>query len=59
MFFDEARAPVQTIELPAPEIEGLSPEEYEVIGQKVSYRLAEHPGSYVVLKYVRPAIKRC
>lgn len=30
----------------------------EVIGQKVSYRLAQRTGSYVVLKYVRPLIKR-
>ena len=49
----------KTIELLASEIEGLSPEAYEVIGQKVSYRLAQHPGSSVVLKYVRPVIKRC
>jgi transposase len=30
----------------------------EVIGQKVSHRLAQRPGSFVVLKYVRPVIKR-
>jgi transposase len=29
-----------------------------VIGEKVTYRLAQRPGSYVVLKYVRPVIKR-
>jgi transposase len=29
-----------------------------VIGEKVSYRLAQRPGSYVVLKYVRRVIKR-
>jgi transposase len=28
-----------------------------VIGEKISYRLAQRPGSYVVLKYVRPLIK--
>jgi transposase len=57
-FFDEARVPVQTIELPDPQVQGLSPEEYEVIGQKVSYRLAQRPGSYVVLKYLRSVTKR-
>ncbi len=57
-FCDEARVPVETIELPDPQIEGLSPDEYEVIGQKVSYRLAQRPGSYVILKYLRSVIKR-
>jgi len=36
----------------------LDPEDFEVIGEKVSYRLAQRPGSYVILKYVRPVIKR-
>ena len=57
-FFDEARVPVETIEPPHPETEGLSADEYEVISQKVSYRLAQRPGSYVILKYLRSVIKR-
>jgi transposase len=57
-FFDESKVPVQTIEVPNPEAQGLRPEEYEVIGEKVSHRLAQRPGSFVVLKYVRPLIKR-
>lgn len=57
-FFDESRVPVETIEVFEPEIAALSADEYEVIGQKVSYRLAQRPGSYIVLKYVRPVIKR-
>jgi len=56
-FFDEARVPVEVIEVAAPEAEGLSPEDYEVIGYKDSYRLAQRPGSTVVLKYRRPVIK--
>jgi len=36
----------------------IAPEEYKVIGEKVSHRLAQRPGSFVVLKYVRPVIKR-
>lgn len=57
-FFDEARVPVETIELPDPQIKGLSADEYEVISQKVSYRLAQRPGSYVILKYLRSVTKR-
>jgi transposase len=57
-FFDEARVPVVSIEVPNPEVHGLSPEQYEVVGQKVSHRLAQRPGAYVVLKYVRQVIKR-
>jgi transposase len=57
-FFDEARVPVETIELLDPQVEGLSPDEYEVISQKVSYRLAQRPGSYVILKYLRSVTKR-
>ena len=57
-FFDESKVPVQIIEVPNPEAQGLQPEQYEVIGEKVSHRLAQRPGSFVVLKYVRPLIKR-
>ena len=58
LFFDEKKVPVEVINVPNPETEGLAPEAYEVIGEKVSHRLAQRPGSYVVLKYVRPLIKR-
>jgi transposase len=57
-FFDASKVPVLTIEVPNPEAKDLSPEQYEVIGEKTSHRLAQRPGSYVVLKYVRPLIKR-
>jgi len=57
-FFDEAKVPVEIIEVPNPEMAGLSPEQYEVVGQKVTHRLAQRPGSYVVVKYVRTVIKR-
>ncbi|MBK7015569.1 MAG: IS66 family transposase [Sulfuritalea sp.] len=56
-FFDEARVPVEVIELAAPEAAGLAPEDFEIIGHKDSYRLAQRPGSYVVLNYRRPVIK--
>ena len=52
-FFDESRVPVETINVIDAEIKALNVDEYDVIGEKVSYRLAQRPGSYVVLKYVR------
>ena len=56
-FFDD-RVPVELIEVPNPALEGLAEGDYEVIGEKVSYRLAQRPGSHIVLKYVRQVIKR-
>lgn len=53
--FDDS-VPVETIAVPVPE--ALAEGEYEVIGEKVTHRLAQRPGSYVVLRYVRPVIKR-
>ena len=58
LFFDEARVPVETIALANPESKGLAADQFDVIGEKVSHRLAQRPGSYVILKYVRPVIKR-
>jgi len=52
-----ASIPVQEIRIPNPETETLQPSEYAVIGEKATYRLAQRPGSYVVLKYVREVIK--
>lgn len=57
-FFDETRVPVQTIVMQDPKLAELSADQFEVIGEKVTYRLAQRPGSYVVLKYVRAVIKR-
>jgi len=56
-FFDESKIPTETILLPAPEAEGLDPSAYEIIDTKVTYRLAQRPGSFVLLKYERPVIK--
>src|SRR5262245_21268793 len=55
--FDDT-VPVQDIVLTNPEVVDLSPDAYEVIGEKVTYRLAQRPGAYVILKYRRPLIKR-
>ena len=53
-----ASVPVKTIEVKDPAIEAIPENLREVIGEKVSYRLAQQPGSHVVLKYVRPVVKR-
>jgi transposase len=54
--FDPA-VPVREIRVPNPEVEGLAPSDYVVIGQKTTYRLAQQPGSHFVLKYVRDVVK--
>jgi transposase len=46
--------PVEEIHVPPPE---LGPD-HEIIGEKITYRLAQRPGVYVVLKFIRPVIKR-
>ena len=43
---------------PQPRDRGENPEDYEVVGEKVTCRLAQRPGSYVVLRYVRKVYKR-
>ena len=54
--FDDS-VPVEVIELPAPELQGEEASEYEVIDHKITRRLAQRPGSYVVLEYHRPVVK--
>ena len=57
-FFDESKVPVETIVLVHAEVQGVPAEQFELIGEKVTYRLAQRPGSYMCLKYHRPVIKR-
>lgn len=54
--FDDS-VPVETIELMPPELKEAKAGEYDVISEKVTYRLAQRRTSYVVLKYVRPVLK--
>jgi transposase len=54
----DATVPVQVIEQPAPELQGREAEAFEVIGEKITHRLAQRPGSYVILEYRRPVLKR-
>ncbi|MDN5872514.1 MAG: IS66 family transposase [Nitrococcus sp.] len=55
--FDET-VPVQVIEVAVPELKGEDAEHYEVISTKSTFRLAQRPGSYVVLEYRCPVVKR-
>ena len=41
-----------------PEMEALPESEREIVSEKVSYRLAQRPGSYMVLEYRRVVYKR-
>jgi transposase len=56
-FFDESKVPIQTVVLMHADVKDLRSDECEIIGEKVTYRLAQRPGSYVILKYHRPVIK--
>jgi transposase len=55
--FDDA-VPVKTIEIPNPELDGLPEDARTEISEKVTYRLAQEPGAYVVLRIVRKVVKR-
>jgi transposase len=57
LFFDEEVVPVELVEIANPEIEGLREDEYEIVGERISHRLAQKPNVYVILKYVRKVIK--
>ena len=54
----DASVPVERIELSAPQLQGPEAADYEVIAYKSTRRLAQRPGSYVVLEYVRPVLRR-
>ncbi len=49
--------PVEVIQVPNPELKDLTADDYEVIDTKSTYRLAQKPASYVVLKYERQVVK--
>lgn len=53
----DADVPVKEITLRPKEMDGLSPDQYTIIRDDVTYRLAQRPGSVVVLKYTTPVIK--
>ena len=45
LFFDESKVPVEVITVANEEATGLDPADFEVIGEKVSYRLAQRPAA--------------
>ncbi len=58
-FFDRVEAPGRVDRAATPSRREISPQDqYELIGEKITYRLAQRPGSYVILKYHRPVVKR-
>lgn len=54
--FDDS-VEVKTIHCQAPELSGPNADEYEIISEKVTFRLAQRRSQYLVLKYVRPVVK--
>ena len=54
----DASVPVETIVVRDPAIEAIPEAEREVVGEKVTHRLAQEPGSYKILRYVRQVVKR-
>lgn len=54
----DSSVPVEEIHVDAPELRGPHKNDYEIIGEKVVYRLAQNPASFVVLKYVSKTLKR-
>ena len=53
----DATVPVNTIVIGDPVIEALPESARECIGEKVTYRLAQRPASYEIMKYVRRVYK--
>ena len=49
--------PVELIHLSAPEMQGEDADQYEIIDHKDTYRLAQRPGSYVILQYQRDVVR--
>ena len=54
--FDDT-VPQQVIDIPAPELQGPDADQYELVDTKETCRLAQQPGSYVVLKYRRQVVR--
>ena len=50
--------PTKIIDIPCPELEGEDADNYEVIGNKETHRLAQLPGSYQVLIYRNKVLRK-
>lgn len=54
----DASVPVHEITIGDPAMEALPSSEREIIGEKVTYRLAQRPSGYEVIKYIQRVYKR-
>ncbi|MEZ5489597.1 MAG: IS66 family transposase [Gammaproteobacteria bacterium] len=55
-FSDEV--PVEVIAINPPQLSGPEADQFEIIATKSTFRLAQRPASYFILRYDRPVIKR-
>lgn len=53
----DADVPVETIDVRAPELEGADADAWQIIDYRTTHRLAQRPGSWVVLAYRRPVLR--
>lgn len=53
----DSSIPVEVVPQPPAEIQGLTPDQYEVIETKVTERLCQRKGSYYVKRFLRPVVK--
>ena len=54
----DPEVPVEVIEIGHPALSGAEADDYEPVDIKISHKLAQRPGSYVVLEYRRAVLKR-
>jgi transposase len=54
----DASVPVETVEIPNLEVPTDQLDQYEIVSEKVTTRLAQRPAAYVVLRIVRKVLKR-
>lgn len=53
----DTSVPVKEIHLPIPVEPGKSIDDYDIIGENIFHRLAQHQASYEVLKFIQPVVK--
>ncbi len=53
----DAQVPVKEVRLHPPELNTLTADQYDIIDEEVSHRLAQQPSAYVVIKTIRPVVK--
>jgi transposase len=55
--FDDS-VPMETIEVPNPDLADVPEADRELVSEKVNYRIGQRPGSYFVVKIIRKTVKR-